>query len=210
MNPISRSNLHVAPSAAAANANPQPEQKKESNLMKQFAPILLASAVALGAALVNPAASHAQSAAGKPAKAPLVVEQSLPKGNIAPAMSPAKRQNAASAEDPNWIDSYYANAYIEYFGDYDDWTFSVGRNDNYILVQMNRFSGNLDPFISIYDPWGRRIYLNDDANIYTLNSAVYFRPSWQGVYTVRAQAQNALQLGGYTLWVHKSNLPMSY
>ncbi|MFI0609453.1 MAG: hypothetical protein ACH37Z_16355, partial [Anaerolineae bacterium] len=27
VNPISRSNLHVAPSAAAANANPQPEQK---------------------------------------------------------------------------------------------------------------------------------------------------------------------------------------
>ncbi len=174
--------------------------------------LALAAALALGFAAFHPSASHAQTQtqATKAAKAPITVENQLPAGRDAKPIPSRPRQAPAGAEDPNWVTSAYVNSYIEYYGNVDDWTFTVGRYDSYVLIQMNRFSGNLDPFISIYDPWGRLMFSNDDANPYTLNSAIQFRAPWQGTYTVRTRSLSFNEVGGYTLWVYRSNLPISF
>lgn len=181
--------------------------------MKRTQTLALAAALACGAALALSGSSHAEGTdlLDKLAKvsAEAQVEPRLPDDYAARAMPAAKRQRPDAQDLGATTHTACALGAIDYRGEADTWTFTVGPSDRYVLVEMDRIgSGELDPFVAIYDPWERLVAYNDDESPFSLNSAVQFRPAWTGTYRIRAMAYDHASTGKYMLWLHKSDRPI--
>jgi len=125
--------------------------------------------------------------------------------------SPAFAQTADQPGDASTTATLTGNVdgEISPAGDTDWYRLEVqtGRRYNLALAGLENAEGQaLDPMLSVYDAEGNQLAFNDDANG-TLNSALRYTPSQNGVVYVEARAFSSEATGAYRLGVSSEEVP---
>lgn len=187
--------------------DPETTSRQGENRMPRFTTLLLSATIAIFAALAGAAPAGAESPSDAPNKTPMTMPADLPDDESTRSMPAAGRLLFEAFQSPDAVRTRCAFGAISYYGEVDRWTFTINAAERYVLVEMDRMSGNLDPVLAIYDPFGRLVAFNDDESLYSLDSAVVFRPTMTGTYTARLMSFNHAGVGTYMLWVHTSDRP---
>ncbi|MEZ5959642.1 MAG: PPC domain-containing protein [Hyphomonadaceae bacterium] len=130
---------------------------------------------------------------------------------MAIGFSPASAQTADQPGDASTTATLTGNVDGEFSpaGDVDWYRLEVrtGRRYNLALAGIENAEGQaVDPMLSIYDAEGNQLAFNDDANG-TLNSALRYAPSQNGVVFVEARAFSSEATGAYRLGVSSEDVP---
>jgi hypothetical protein len=95
------------------------------------------------------------------------------------------------------------NGEINPAGEQDTYYFN-GSSNQEIIIEMNKASGTIDPFVTLYDQDGRYVNYDDDRGGYP-NSRLVQRLSQSGSYRIVLRSYSVSQTGGYTIRVSSAS-----